>query len=1048
MDNSLDLKNRELIKTDTSTNFFVEAGAGSGKTTELVERLLAMVNNGIDVSQICAITFTKAAANEFYERFQDVLIKQNTPIANKALENIDLMFMGTIDSFTNMIISEHPSEAGVPADSKVVESHDLHELWKAQLGNIANGEYGQETQEKYKRYVRYCGNSEEFFISGLDFLLNTQNAEFTYERPSDQNLNDAFKNEINEVIDAFQYLVGRDVKVLNNSKADEAAIYYAKLALNLSKNFEENFDSILRCINKLSGSSGLRFDKNMDLDALPGLPRYVKDMFYQSQTAKGAASFWLIKSVKDGGNPFHKKEFDNFKFNIAADFISSVAEPISEANKLQGALSYSDYLFYLKEMLKRDVKNGGKLIKHIYGRHKYYLIDEFQDTDPVQAEIFFYLTASNLSEIKTWKDCIPHPGSLFIVGDPKQSIYRFRNADVASYLNVKKLFENEKVGKVLTLSQNFRSQKPLCEWFNETFSEMLQEKPGVQSAYENIPIDDKPEYKANFGGAQKQIYIGDSLKKSPATKNLVTIISELVDNEKYTVGNPPEKIQYKDIMVITYKKDHLKFYMDALNQSNIPYFVEGNVLFDQCPSLTAISAMYNFIVDPQNKKSQTGATLMIEDGMSVDEAVEYNKRLDELTPTSLFSILIDEQKIIAKCGTENIEYLYFALELLRSKEDVAEISTHRQAAKFISDLIAGNTDVERCLQFSKDNNRVHLANLHKVKGLQAPVVIMTEAKMKNHDPQKHVDYMSENPRSCLFEISGSGFGSKLVNWNNEDEKQQEAEILEAEKDRLLYVAATRAKSAFIATDFTLKSGGVSATNQAVNLLDKINKKIEVGDSIDDSGNILVNNSRVISKKKAITNKAEALKLYDKSKAECVLNEKAENPTYKIELPSKAEHKKIPVADYAEVNNKRNAAFIGTIVHRLFELCVVSRNSNVKIDDLVCQVINEFSVVEQSDLDALKTASNEVDSILKRLKNATEVYCEMPFCYLKDKNVICDGVMDLVFKDDQGWHIVDYKTNFDERFLDLKYENQLNDYKLALKEILGVEATAEIVHIAV
>lgn len=83
------------------------------------------------------------------------------------------------------------------------------------------------------------------------------------------------------------------------------------------------------------------------------------------------------------------------------DFISACVEPISSALKIQGKLSFSDYLFYLKEMLKNDAQNGGKLINHIYGRHKYFMIDEFQDTDPVQAEVFFYLSASNLDNVKT-----------------------------------------------------------------------------------------------------------------------------------------------------------------------------------------------------------------------------------------------------------------------------------------------------------------------------------------------------------------------------------------------------------------------------------------------------------------------------------------------------------------------------------------------------------------------------------------------------------------------------------------------------------------------
>lgn len=96
---------------------------------------------------------------------------------------------------------------------------------------------------------------------------------------------------------------------------------------------------------------------------------------------------------------------------------------------------------------------------------------------------------------------------------------------------------------------------------------------------------------------------------------------------------------------------------------------------------------------------------------------------------------------------------------------------------------------------------------------------------------------------------------------------------------------------------------------------------------------------------------------------------------------------------------------------------------------------------------LKKVAEECSPVLDKINAAQEVYCEMPFTYKKDKSTICDGVIDLVYKDAEGWHIVDYKTNFDDRFLDIKYENQLNAYKDALKQILGVDATTEIIHLA-
>ncbi len=112
---TLDNNARDRIKEDIFENFFVEAGAGSGKTTNLVTRMVNMVKKGIPVEKICAITYTKAAANEFHERFEKALSEENDELCRKALKDIDLAFMGTIDSFCNMVISEHPSFAGVPS---------------------------------------------------------------------------------------------------------------------------------------------------------------------------------------------------------------------------------------------------------------------------------------------------------------------------------------------------------------------------------------------------------------------------------------------------------------------------------------------------------------------------------------------------------------------------------------------------------------------------------------------------------------------------------------------------------------------------------------------------------------------------------------------------------------------------------------------------------------------------------------------------------------------------------------------------------------------
>jgi ATP-dependent exoDNAse (exonuclease V) beta subunit len=171
-----DTLSRQKIVENIGSNFFVEAGAGSGKTTILVKRMVAMVEQGLDISKICAITFTKAAAGEFYDRFQKALIRRSTaPTAAdfvptpgelgnpteitrqrclKALNDIDLCFMGTIDSFCNMILSEHPAKAGIPSGAAVLSFEEMHAQYKKAYSDIQRCAYGKQLQQLLKILLR------------------------------------------------------------------------------------------------------------------------------------------------------------------------------------------------------------------------------------------------------------------------------------------------------------------------------------------------------------------------------------------------------------------------------------------------------------------------------------------------------------------------------------------------------------------------------------------------------------------------------------------------------------------------------------------------------------------------------------------------------------------------------------------------------------------------------------------------------------------------------------------------------------------------------
>ena len=220
---------RRRIVSEIGTNFFVEAGAGSGKTTMLVRRMVAMVEAGVPISKICAITFTRAAAGEFYNRFQKMLMDRSNPDmrwetgkeagqlpaptaetrerCHEALQNIDLCFMGTIDSFCGMLLSEHPTEAGVPSDATILSDEDAETIYRQQYVKICGGQYGEELQQLAKTFQLLHRNAQDVFQQGLSFLMNNRNVRFHYDERSNVRIDQQFAGERKQLLAAIRFLM-------------------------------------------------------------------------------------------------------------------------------------------------------------------------------------------------------------------------------------------------------------------------------------------------------------------------------------------------------------------------------------------------------------------------------------------------------------------------------------------------------------------------------------------------------------------------------------------------------------------------------------------------------------------------------------------------------------------------------------------------------------------------------------------------------------------------------------------------------------------------
>ena len=193
---NLDQLGRDSILHDLGMNLFVIAGAGSGKTSMLVARMVAMIENGIDISKICAITFTKKAAAEFLSRFQSKL-KERSIIkpeyndeqilkANRckdALEKIDLCFTGTIDSFCNLVLSEYPNNAGIPSSSAVVEEDEFIELCKKEYEKIAN-DVNSPIRNEFIEFNQLVRNGADTFARSINDVIDVSHLDIKYPVPT------------------------------------------------------------------------------------------------------------------------------------------------------------------------------------------------------------------------------------------------------------------------------------------------------------------------------------------------------------------------------------------------------------------------------------------------------------------------------------------------------------------------------------------------------------------------------------------------------------------------------------------------------------------------------------------------------------------------------------------------------------------------------------------------------------------------------------------------------------------------------------------------
>jgi ATP-dependent helicase/nuclease subunit A len=637
---------RDRVRDDLDATLFVEAGAGSGKTTTLVDRVLSLIASGIPVESIAAITFTEKAAAELRDRIRQrlehILINPAETTAEQLGElaaargDLDAAAISTLHSFAQRILSEHPIEAGLPPGVEVFDeiSSDM------------------EFDDRWERFL-------------LDLYDRTDLA-----RPILLGLRLG--------IDEAKL---RDVARAFNSNWDLIIERGADIAIPIP---QLDLDSLLARFDLLTAALGQHHgaaDKMSDnLELLADYRARLSNLIDRASRATGEdpeaaleAEIELIDVLREpqpkfstGGHVYRsfgsKKnwppdllddlkqqlfEAGEHRSDVLRGFITAVVKRLAAevaeftvesaaARAKAGKLEFHDLLVRARALL-RDPSTGEQVRTALRGRYRVLLLDEFQDTDPIQIDLATLIASPADQTAPSWTDLEPDPGRLFFVGDPKQSIYRFRRADISLFLAAAAGF-----GPALQLNTNFRSVKPITDWVNEVFGSLLVATPESQPPYQALSSVRAPMAIGPAVGVVGIEPLDDSLRAEELraaeargiADAILTMLAEgwTIEDSKGITG--PARLG--DVTILIPARTSLPALEQALERAAIPYRAETSSLVYSTRQVRDLMAVLRAVDDPTDGLSLVSALRSAAFGCGDDDLytfkVDHRGRWDHQAP--------------------------------------------------------------------------------------------------------------------------------------------------------------------------------------------------------------------------------------------------------------------------------------------------------------------------------------------------------------------------------------------------------------------------------
>jgi len=1066
-----DEKDRVAIREELDVCMMVEAAAGTGKTTMMVDRMICLLQKPkCGIQELAAVTFTRKAAAELRSRFQLRLEEKlrDPALSHKsflqaALANIDKCFVGTIHSFCARLLRERPIEASVEISFREIDEDEdsifRNAAWDDHFARLqANGDpllaelhnFGYQVKDLREAFNRFAGFPD------------------VPEWPCDP-VDPIDFSDVKRMVETVGRDAGRVEALRPHEEQDELMRRYSRLARMVRR---ANLDSPPDLIAILKELRRKR-DPGIEPDKWPSGERQAKEERAGWQDHNEAAGKWLDHLSKAS-------------YPLVIETIRPVRDLYNRMKSEAGVLNYQDLLIKAAELL-RDKPHIRTYFKK---RYKRLLVDEFQDTDPIQAEVMMLLTAKDPAEMD-WEKCEPEAGSLFVVGDPKQSIYRFRRADIVTYNKVKEIL-TKSGGKIVHLQNNFRSSAPIIEWVNSVFKGRFK----GPSQYGPEYVDLLPG-SSHDSGAVSGAVLGNFMPANLTNKDVIVeyesdliarFILQAVENkmpvprkkEQLALGWEPYA-RFDDFLIVTMRKDRLGVYASKLQKYGIPHQVTGGDALNQTAEISLLKKCLSAATQPDNPVALVAALRSELFGIS-DDALYWFKRsggdfsflsevsanfqhpeapalsdafarlrrywelFKELPPVAAMECMVAEMGLAASAamnpeGNSRAGSLLKALELLRSIQGTAW--TVIDLSDYLQTLLTSKDKRDATPAREEDKPFVRVMNLHKVKGLEAPIVFLANPSGQNdsHVVRVHIDRSKGKPKGYL--------GLRDPNWGREQyapfiampadweslEKEERA-FQDAESTRLLYVAATRASHQLIITQ---RKDRDRRRNPWKTFAEAVEKN---------PWSYLPDNFQVSSPQsiEILDTEAAVAEVEIRDRWNTILS-----PTYHS---SGVKELTVDPTAFRPSDEGRGVKW-GSAIHSMLHTAMIE--DTVDLAALARSALVEEGFAEPDALvnDAVQTVvALMASTIWQRAKESPKCFVEVPFETLEKTvdssgnpvDTILRGAIDLVFLEDGKWVIVDYKTDSPTRdrlpaLVDL-YGGQVRKYAEVWEKITS-EQVAEV-----